>query len=1263
MAFCHGPIDRVLEIQVSERTAWSGDVSGGTIVVDAEELFGGEKREGGVKGAVELAMGAPNQTANPYLQKYLGPNIPAFKGVFSMILKDVYLGMNPYLKKWAIKAQRLHVRGSQGQPQWYPEKVAIDGVDMNPIHIIRECLTDPDWGMGHPEADINDDMFRACADTLYNEGFGMSLLWSRQGPIEEFIGEITRHIDASLRVSRTTGKFEIKLIRDDFIIGDLPVLNENNIDKITDFIRPTIAELTNSVTVQYWDRTTTKNASITVQDIALAQQQGAVVATSIQYPGVTKGDLAAKLAARDLKALSTPIIACNALCDRRVAARFNPGDAFVLSWPDYGVESTVMRVVGVKLGTETDQRVTLEMAQDVFALSNAMYAPPPPSGWVDPITDPQPSPERMMLSAPYIECVQLIGDDRASKLGQHDTYLIAVGTRPSDDTIGGTLHTSVDSNPYIKTASMHFSPKGVTRTALTANPEDVTVQLDGSDIDEITAGSLLQIGEELARIDAITDAGLATIARGCADTVPAAHPSGTTWWFWDYLNGTDSGLRLEGESVDVKVTPRTPRGELKLDLAPVDSVVMTNRQFKPYPPANVTLNGDHFPARAISPLNLKWAHRNRIQQSQNMIPWKSPSVTPESGVEYALALSDSAGTNFRNFTGIFADAYDMSTITDKLPNPVTINLKSVRDGEDCLQPVEFDTQVVGYDYSYDVSYGGLKKAGSVLGPQPALVDYEFTLEWVYGFIGVNPTTGDLWSWGRIMPTGSTFKMDVLFRTRPDGVTLMYEKPGGAPPTNYEFIFVGDWLVANNMGQWTWRIRHDGALDKPRGDWSEHRSTNKYGYFTPPVAIGTDMYQLQSSIGTSTCKLWKSSDYGANWAQVRDTFLSTSLEWMRVIDGEFYAFGKCSKDSAPILYSADGVVWEGLRFDNIITPLPSGNYCEIGELTKFGAHIVATVLVNAGAQKGYYIISSSDKGQTWVRRYGVAHDASPSSFRRVIAFKGRVYAYFQGGVMHSADLVNWVQQGLGAGRLVNRCIVAGDTLYNSCYYANAEDFFRVEATTNGASYTRMTLDLTGGVPPGSAAVTDVQAHQAGDITSNHSIPTPSGQAGSLIIAAIMFRDRNSPPTPPTGFTAVGTYFNIAPSEAYNQHVMIVRKVRAISEPATITFNNANPSQRFAVMAVGTQNTTSIGAIASNEGTGSATVASSNNNPTLYFATFLHGTTSATISGANAVGLTSGSLFKLYAAYSATGGTATFASSDDGNTASPPTSGAIAIELVS
>jgi hypothetical protein len=134
-------VDAVTEIIVGEKTAWTGSVTGnGSLSIIRRDLFGGEEREGGVDGTLDLMFGASGQGPNAYLQGKLGANIPAFRGVLSVAWRGLVSAMNPYIKPWRFRVKRI-------PRAWYPAKAEISG-DANPAHILRDCLTNADWGMG-----------------------------------------------------------------------------------------------------------------------------------------------------------------------------------------------------------------------------------------------------------------------------------------------------------------------------------------------------------------------------------------------------------------------------------------------------------------------------------------------------------------------------------------------------------------------------------------------------------------------------------------------------------------------------------------------------------------------------------------------------------------------------------------------------------------------------------------------------------------------------------------------------------------------------------------------------------------------------------------------------------------------------------------------------------------------------------------------------------------------------------------------------------
>lgn len=152
VVFCHGPIDSIDTIEWDSRPGWRGLATGGSITVDAENLFGGSKEPSttpgfgggdnsdadGVSGEIDILMGGPTQTQNSYLQSVLGELIPAFRGVVSFVLKQLYVGNSPSLRPLAAWGTRIHVK-DDGQPQWYDEKAAIASND-SASYISRDSL-------------------------------------------------------------------------------------------------------------------------------------------------------------------------------------------------------------------------------------------------------------------------------------------------------------------------------------------------------------------------------------------------------------------------------------------------------------------------------------------------------------------------------------------------------------------------------------------------------------------------------------------------------------------------------------------------------------------------------------------------------------------------------------------------------------------------------------------------------------------------------------------------------------------------------------------------------------------------------------------------------------------------------------------------------------------------------------------------------------------------------------------------------------------
>ena len=627
---CHGPIDKITKIFYGEKVAWTGTSTGGRITIAAPNLLGGEFSEGGISGSVDVCMGGPTQPVNDYLAAKLGALCPAHRGIFSLVFRKIYWGTQAYLKTLGVLATRIHT-AQDGALQWYDAKAEING-DMNAAHIIREALTNSEWGLGAYAVDVDDASFTAAADTLYAEGFGLSVLWEEQGTIEEFINDIKAHVDANLYVHPRTGKWTLRLIRDDYDVADLPILGEAEISRVEDYIRPAFGDLSNSVTVKFWDKTTLADSALTIDDPALVQMQGAVINVKHEYPACTSKELAGRLGQRDLKAVSSQLLSCVIYCNR-VAADLLPGDQFLFDWPDLHAAPIVMRVSKIEVGDGRNNAVKITCVEDVFSTPAVAMSSGETNEWIDPENQPIGATTGFYVEAPYWELVQRFGQPAADALltSTPDTGLALATGSPAAYGINAIVLVDGVQLPDFT----DFSPHGVLASAVSLSATSIQITGDF----EPDAGSHIQVGPELMRFDGFDSSGRAIVGRGVLDTVPVAHSTGAAVWAWDAFATTDETGYADGEILSMQIQPRN-NSRVGSVTAPVN-ITMDGRAIRPYPPGKVQLDGAAYPEYLVADgsIDITWAHRDRTQQIAGaLVDTTAGNIGPEVGTEYRLRL-------------------------------------------------------------------------------------------------------------------------------------------------------------------------------------------------------------------------------------------------------------------------------------------------------------------------------------------------------------------------------------------------------------------------------------------------------------------------------------------------------------------------------------------------------------------------------------------------------------------------------------------------
>lgn len=634
----HGPWDEIFEIKVGDRTAWSGSITANTqTTINSPNLFGGDKAEGGIKGPAWFCFGEPGQTTNAKNVEIRGAVVPAYRGLMRIVYDGLVSALNPYIKAWKFGGKRI-LKGWDGDV-WYSSKATI-GQDMNPIHIIYQLITNREWGMGYPSNAIDGASFQAAADTLYNEGFGLSFLWSRSESAKAFINIIENHIGGACNIDPKTGLFIIKLLRNDYTFSALPQFTASNC-KIVSWQRGHWGDTINEVVVAYTNPADGSTAlSAPAQNLGNMQIQGVPISRKASYPGVWSSALADRLALRDLQALSNPLAKAKIEVDRS-AWSLLPGDVIRLTDDVKGIDGPY-RILQINYGTLQDNKIAIDIAEDVFGLPVASYTAQQPISWVDPSSYPAASPLRRLIEQPYWTYTR---KSNATLPDATDCRLRVLSQRATSDATSISLWTAPGSAALAQHGGGVHTPITTITGALVAEETSTFTCASLADLDyrPVRAGSYAVIissgKEELVRIDSYnTSTGSVTAARGVLDSVPVAHASGATIWFAEDYCGADFIDYLNSDVVKVKVQTSTHRGELDIASAPQDTITMANRQNRPYPPGLFRINSNNRPTSASGSLTVSWAHRNRLTQTATIIDQATASITPEASTTYSLTL-------------------------------------------------------------------------------------------------------------------------------------------------------------------------------------------------------------------------------------------------------------------------------------------------------------------------------------------------------------------------------------------------------------------------------------------------------------------------------------------------------------------------------------------------------------------------------------------------------------------------------------------------
>lgn len=571
----------------------------------------------------------------------------------------------------------------------------IESGDMNPIHKIREILTD-DTAMKKPELSVNDVNFMKAADRIYGEGLGVSWSITEKSCIDA-INELCYHIEAGIRVNRQTGLYEIVLFRDNwFEENEIHTISESKI-KSMQYEITNADEVINQVNVNFYDRANIKNSSFSISESGLIQTLGRVNAETLDFPYFMNMRNAEIVANWKLKLLSTGVYKGTFTTGWREARKWNRYDLIRLPWSKRWNGTILVRIMSINLGGPTNNEVSIDFIE-VVPSTGMMNTTIVADDVIDKPLPPQ-SCQYEPFELPYYLAVMALGQRQVDdELTYENNFGLvgAVAEKPQENSLYAVMMTN-NGDEWIRAGSIQYSQTVDLDKIISKTSSSFTVK-NWRKIANVAAGTLIKCGRDwlgtpgewmvFQGVDPYT--GIVSVKRGALDTPPQEWGVNTKLYFCGNDISYDQTEYISSEEVLVSVLTTTPSGVLEQrGSIPVE---MKARAIRPYPPANVKINGEYWPEEIETDLVLTWVDRDRLQQTGgSILGWFDSGVAIEPGTQTHLILTQlgendlELATTSANLTG--ATSYTMPiSIMQASTRTLRIMLKTVRDSYECLNP-------------------------------------------------------------------------------------------------------------------------------------------------------------------------------------------------------------------------------------------------------------------------------------------------------------------------------------------------------------------------------------------------------------------------------------------------------------------------------------------------------------------------------------------------------------------------------------------------
>lgn len=644
-------------------------------IIEASQLFMTEQDEApynGVAGYVYVWSGKDNDYDPAMAQT--GGGVSPLKGLCYVSFFDFYWGNSRTLPAPSFVVTRFPNQVMKDDKHVIHDGYAFwENYDCNPVEILYDIMTNIDYyGVGIPANKIDIDSFREAGEILFTEEFGLSLTMENGATFDDIRKDILKHIDGNLFMSPYTGKWTLTLNRGGYVLNDLLVLDKTNIKQVAKYSKKETSALKTEVKINFKDRYKKyQERNVSAKSLTILKQKGGIpdVYTD-DFFAVKKSSLAAKIATREMKAWSYPLLSLE-LVTLRAPFGLRIGDVVRVNYVEgnININDKVFRVVEMDFGQFNKNEIRLNLVEDIFSFGDQAVAAIGETKYVPP--------EESDLDFEYRV------NEAPIFYGQTHNALVAVG-KHSNRAKGFDL-LKQETTAILQEARQGLVPYGFLKFDIDKLSSSMVLELTQANRDfnfnvlrSATSGDRLQGSNMLYITDGINEEymsyssveqdvnfnnlNLSDLWRGGLDTQPKKWLAGATVYFISHnvivanLDPTNTNGQVITYDLEKSYNTITPNAFIVDDA----NIAFNNRFLKPFLPNNLQINGvklgETIPIGDL--LSLSWNHNDRKAAVANFTWFDNETITQEDFTVYNLYIYDDQNNLIKTELGLTGTTYD-----------------------------------------------------------------------------------------------------------------------------------------------------------------------------------------------------------------------------------------------------------------------------------------------------------------------------------------------------------------------------------------------------------------------------------------------------------------------------------------------------------------------------------------------------------------------------------------------------------------------------